>query len=150
MPGFFFPNYELKTRNESNKTLVYDELRKKWIILTPEENVRQHLWIYLNKEFNYPKSLITIEKKIIVNQLEKRFDLLVYNKEGNPIMIVECKSPKIGLNQNTIEQVLRYNIRLKARYLLITNGIDLYCAELNLKNGEMVYLKSIPFYNDIS
>ena len=149
MATLFFPNYNLKTRNESNKTLVYDELRKKWLQLTPEENARQHLWKYLNNEYHYPKSLMAIEKKIIINQLEKRFDLLIYNKSGTPLMIAECKSPTTKLNQSTLEQVLRYNIQLKATYLLITNGIELYCAHLDLKTGKMVYLKTIPVFHEI-
>ena len=150
MAAFFFPNYNLKTRNESNKTLVYDELRNKWLQLTPEENVRQHLWKYLNIEYQYPKSLMVIEKKIIINQLEKRFDLLIYNKSGNPLMIAECKAPTIKLNQSTLEQVLRYNIQLKATYLLITNGIELYCAHIDHKSGKMEYLNSIPMFHEIS
>jgi len=149
MADLFFPNFNLKTRNESNKTLVYDELRKKWLQLTPEENVRQHLWKYLNIQFEYPKSLMAIEKKIIINKLEKRFDLLIYNKTGNPLMIAECKSPKIKLNQSTLEQILRYNIQLKATYLLITNGIELYCCHVDFKSGKMEFLKTIPMFNDI-
>ena len=150
MPEFFFPKYTLKTKSENNKTLVYDELRKKLLQLTPEENVRQNLWIYLNKEFDYPKSLMVIEKKILVNKLYKRFDLLIYNKSGKPLMIVECKAPNITLDQKALDQTLRYNIKLKASFLLITNGIELYCSKIDFKYGKMTFLKKIPKFNEIS
>tara|TARA_B100002052_G_C15520670_1_gene435897 strand:- start:8 stop:460 length:453 start_codon:yes stop_codon:yes gene_type:complete len=150
MPDFFFPNYSLKTKNESNKTLVYDELRNKWIQLSPEENVRQHLWRYLNIEFNYPKSLMEIEKKVVVNKLEKRFDLLISNKSAKPLLIAECKAPNVKLNEKTLEQILRYNIQLKANFLLITNGIELFCSKIDFKKGNLSFLKKIPNFHDIS
>ena len=139
-----FPDYSFQLRDEGNKTLVFDELRKRWVILTDEENVRQHLWKYLHIEFNYPKGRIACEKKIIVNNLAKRFDLVVYNKKGNPEMVIECKSPKIKLTNDVLYQASRYNINLKAKYLLITNGLELKCCEINFKNGQVLYLDHLP------
>ena len=139
-----FPNYQFKLKDEGNKTLVFDELRNKWVILTDEENVRQHLWKYLHKEHNYPKGLMVCEKKIIVNSLTKRFDLVIYNKKGTPEILVECKAPSIELNQEVLNQALRYNINLKAKYIIISNGIEIKCCEISFKKGELIYLESLP------
>ena len=139
-----FPNYQFQLKHEGNKTLVFDELRNKWVILTEEENVRQHLWKYLHKEHNYPKGLIACEKKITINSLTKRFDLVIYNKKGTPEMVVECKAPSVKLNQDVLNQALRYNINLKAKYILISNGLDLKCCEINFQKGELIYLQQLP------
>ena len=111
-----FPEYPFKLKSEGNKTLVFDELRKKWVVLTKEENVRQHLWKYLHFQYKYPKSLMIAEKKVTVNSLTKRFDLLIFNNNGQPEIIVECKAPEIKITNDTLEQVLRYNINIKAKY----------------------------------
>ena len=139
-----FPNYSFQLKSEGNKTLVFDELRKKWVILTDEENVRQHLWKYLHFEFNYPKSLMICEKKITVNSLNKRFDLLIYNTIGNPEIIIECKAPSITLNEEVLQQALRYNFELKAKYIIISNGLELKCCEINHQKGELIFLDAIP------
>ena len=145
-----FPKYDFKTKNEGNKTLVFDELRKKWIILSPEENVRQHLWKYLFTEYNYPKSLMICEKKVVVNSLIKRFDLLIYNRDGKPMILVECKAPSIKLDQNVLDQVLRYNINLKCEFILLTNGIEIQCCKINFKTGAFSFLNKIPNFNENS
>ncbi|MFL2570372.1 MAG: type I restriction enzyme HsdR N-terminal domain-containing protein [Parvicellaceae bacterium] len=141
-----FPEYPFKLKSEGNKTLVFDELRKKWVVLTKEENVRQHLWKYLHHQYKYPKSLMIAEKKVTVNSLTKRFDLLIFNNNGQPEIIVECKAPEIKITNDTLEQVLRYNINIKAKYLILTNGVDLQCCEIDYKKGALNYLKYIPAY----
>ena len=105
-------SFSLKTKVVNSKEYLFDELRKKWILYTPEELVRQQFWKYLNLVKKYPKSLIAIERKIEINGLNKRFDLLVYDKQGKPNIIVECKSPKVKINQKTLDQVLSYQNKL--------------------------------------
>ncbi|MDG2370652.1 MAG: type I restriction enzyme HsdR N-terminal domain-containing protein [Flavobacteriales bacterium] len=139
-----FPNYNFKLKSEGNKTLVFDELRKKWVILTAEENVRQHVWKYLHHEYNYPKSLMICEKKITINSLNKRFDLLIYNNKGMPEIVIECKAPSISLDDSVLQQALRYNFELKAKYIILTNGLELKCCEINRLKGELNFLNSIP------
>ena len=144
MKALSFPKYNFKIKDEDNKTLIFDEFRKKWIVLTPEENVRQHLCRYLNKELDYPKGLISIEKQITVNSLTKRFDIVVYNNDGKPSLLVECKAPNIKLDTETLNQVLRYNIALKCNIILFTNGIDIHCCKVNFNDATISFLKNIP------
>ena len=149
MKALSFPNYNFKIKHEDNKTLIFDEYRKKWIILTPEENVRQHLCKYLNKELNYPKGLIAIEKQLKVNSLIKRFDIVIYNNDGKPSLIVECKAPNVKLDTKTLNQVLRYNIALKCDIILFTNGIDIHCCKVNFDDATISYLNEIPNYRNL-
>jgi hypothetical protein len=106
------------------QTFIFDFIRKKWLILTPEEWVRQHLLNYLVTEKKYPVSLIAIEKEIKLNDLKKRFDIVIYNTQMKPHILIECKAPFIELNTPVIEQVLRYNLVLRSGFVMITNGIS--------------------------
>ena len=141
-----FPKYNFKIKDEDGKSFIFDELRKKWIILTPEESVRQHLWMYLHKEKNYPISHMACEKTIKVNSLNKRFDLMIYDRSGTPFLIAECKAPNIKLDQKVLDQVLRYNIAIKCKYVIITNGIDIYCCNIDFSNAKISFLNEIPLY----
>ena len=116
------PGFRIKT--EDGRDLIFDPLRKKWIALTPEEWVRQNFIQYLLQVKNYPASLVALEKKIRLGELAKRFDILVYDRDHQPWMMVECKSTDIRLDQPVLEQVLRYNISVPVKYLVITNGND--------------------------
>jgi hypothetical protein len=139
--------YRLKSKVINSKEFLFDELRKKWILNTPEEKVRQFFWKFLHYEKKYPRSLIAIEKKIIVNQLTKRIDILVYDKNGNPNIIVECKSSDIKISENTMHQILNYQSSLRANFLVLTNGVDTYCLSIDHKLFKSDFLNTIPNYS---
>ena len=141
-----FPTYQFKIKSRENTNYIFDIIRKKYVVLTPEEWVRQHTLHFLIFEKKYPKSLIAIEKQQKVNNLIKRFDLLVFNKEGLPEIIVECKSQKIKIAQDSFDQIARYNLRLNAKYLVVTNGLQHYFCKLDHINQQYEFLKEIPNY----
>jgi hypothetical protein len=117
-----YPEPGFRIKKENDKDMLFDPLRKKWLLLTPEEWVRQNFVQYLIQVKDYPASLIALEKEIWLGELKKRFDILIYNKDHQPWMIVECKSGYIALNDETLQQALRYNISVPVEFLLITNG----------------------------
>ena len=117
------------------------------MVLTPEEWVRQHIVHYLISTKNYPISLIAVEKKVTVNKLTKRTDILVFNAQGNPHIIVECKAPSIKITQDAFDQIARYNLKLKANYLIVTNGLTHFYAYMDLDKECYVFLDEIPNYN---
>ena len=144
------PDYDFRMRKSTNKIEIFDEFRKKFVILTPEEWVRQNLLKYLHIEKNVPKSLIAIEKGLTVNRLKKRTDILVYNSKGITRMIVECKAPEIKINQNTFEQIARYNMTLKVDYLLVSNGLNHYCCKIDFANQGFQFIDNIPEFNTLN
>ena len=121
-----FPEPSFKIKQEEGRPYVFDEIRKAWLLLTEEEWVRQNFVNYLIDGLQYPSSLIALEKELVLNRLKKRFDVLVYNKNHEPWMLVECKAPTILLNDAVLQQVLRYNISIPVSYLVITNGKQTY------------------------
>lgn len=121
-----FPEPEFRTKREEGKDFIFDTLRRKWILLTPEEWVRQNFVQYLVKVKGYPAAYIAIEKEIRVGELKKRFDILIYNNNHQPWMLIECKAPEINLDENALHQVLRYNIAVPVSHILITNGTATY------------------------
>lgn len=141
------PTYKFKIKSNENKYAIFDIVRKKYVSLTPEEWVRQHFIHYLIEEKNYPISLIAIEKKITINKLTKRADILVFNAKGLPHIIVECKAPSINITQNAFDQIARYNLKLNANYLLVTNGLKHYYCKIDFSKEEYVFLDTIPDYN---
>ncbi|MDD5570323.1 MAG: type I restriction enzyme HsdR N-terminal domain-containing protein [Bacteroidales bacterium] len=140
------PEYEFIYKTDDSSTFIYDELRRKYISLTPEEWVRQNFIQHLIHDKKFPKSLIAIEKAVKYNKLIKRFDLLVYDKSGKPLVIVECKAPSVEISQNTFDQIARYNMTLKVKYLIVTNGINHYCCKMDYKKNDYSFLKEIPNY----
>lgn len=143
-----FPTYSFRFKNSENKVSIFDAIRKKFVILQPEEWVRQHCVNYLIKEKNYPKSLINIEKTLTINTLKKRYDIVVFNSDGSIFLIVECKAPKIAINQNTFDQIARYNLALNASFLMVTNGLNHYYCQMDFKNERYQFLKDIPEYKE--
>ncbi len=119
-----FPSYKFKTKSEQDIHYVFDSVRKKYVVLTPEEWVRQHIVQYLITEKKYPQSLIALERGLTVNGRKKRFDVLLFNKNGQPHLLIECKSPDIKINKVVFEQIAIYNSQFKAPYLLVTNGLE--------------------------
>jgi hypothetical protein len=127
-----YPPFDVRVKNEKGNTFIFDVIRKKWLVLTPEEWVRQHLINYLVNEKKFPASLIAIEKEIALNDLKKRFDVVVFDKKLQPYILIECKAPFINLDLSVAEQVLRYNLNLQSEFVMITNGVEDFI--LNKKN----------------
>lgn len=121
--GLKYPTFNIKVKHEGKKALVFDEIRKKWIMLTPEEWVRQHFINYVVTEKNVPRSLISVEKQITLNGTSKRYDAIIYSPQLKPLVLIECKAPDVPLTEQVAEQALRYNLQIGVNYLLITNGL---------------------------
>lgn len=141
-----FPKFSFRIKNRENKPAIFDEIRKKFVILQPEEWVRQHCVKYLLNTKNYPKSLLNVEKELSVNSLKKRYDIVIYNPDGSLFLIVECKAPSININQETFDQIAIYNLSLNAEYLMVTNGINHYYCQMDYENKRYTFLKDIPNY----
>jgi hypothetical protein len=138
-----FPKHQYKIKNEKGNDLIFDECRKQWFVLTPEEWVRQNFLQYLIQVKKYPASLIAIEKEISLGELKKRCDIVVY-REAKPWMIVECKETNVELSEAVIRQILNYNISLQVSYLVITNGTSTFA--LMLKNNEPEWIEELPVF----
>ena len=142
------PTYKFRIKSSENKLFIFDILRKKYVNLTPEEWVRQHFVHFLIKEKKYPISLIAVEKKLTINKLTKRTDILVFNNKGLPNIIVECKAPSVKITQETFDQIARYNLKLEANYLITTNGLEHFYCKMDTKNEQYIFLKNLPAYSD--
>ena len=142
-----FPEPQFRMKNEYGKQFIFDRLRKIWLLLTEEEWVRQNFVSFLVDNLNYPSALIALEKEIWLHDLKKRFDILVYNRDHKPWMLVECKEPKIKLNEQVLQQVLRYNISMPVEFIVLTNG----STTLGWKKeaGELKLLKAMPYWPDL-
>ncbi|MGY3795366.1 type I restriction enzyme HsdR N-terminal domain-containing protein [Aquimarina sp. 433] len=141
-----FPAYQFRFKSSENKISIFDRIRKKFIILNPEEWVRQHTIQYLIENKKYPESLINVEKLIKVNDLNKRYDIIIFNPDGSIYLIIECKSPTVKITQHVFDQIARYNLALNAEYLMITNGMNHYYCQLDYVEKRYSFLKDIPDY----
>lgn len=142
-----FPSYTFRFKNNENKVSIFDEIRKKFIILTPEEWVRQHIVHFLKNEKGYPKSLINVEKVLRVNGLNKRYDIVVFNPDGSIYILIECKAPIITISQDTFDQIARYNMTMKSDYLMVSNGLNHYFCQMDYENEKYIFLQDLPQYN---
>ena len=140
------PTYKFRIKNTKNKYLIFDIVRKKYVVLNPEEWVRQHIVHYLIEEKGYPISHIAIEKKLIINSLTKRTDILIFDTDGLPHIIVECKAPSVKITQDAFDQIARYNLKLNAKYLVVTNGLSHYYCAMDSEKEQFTFLESIPNY----
>lgn len=138
------PKYSLKFKKERNKTFVFDSIRKKYVVLTPEEWVRQNFIQFLIQDKGYPPSLIAVEMGIDVVNTKKRCDIVLYNNTGKPYIIVECKAPSIKITQDAFDQIACYNLNLKTDLLIVTNGLQHYTCTIDHKNQCYLFLKEIP------
>lgn len=138
-----FPAFKILIKNKDNKSHIFDVLRKKFVLLTPEEWVRQHVVNFLIKK-NISKNHIAIEKRILINNLTKRFDVLVYDRNGEVLLLIECKAPKVNLNQKVFDQVSIYNQHLNSKFLMITNGLSHFYLKVDKKNKKYVFLNKFP------
>jgi len=144
------PEYNFKIRtNQAGKNEIFDDFRKKFVIVTPEEWVRQNFMQYLKEVKKYPPMLMAIEKGIKVNNMQKRFDAVIHNRNGKPIMLIEFKSPDVKLTQKVMEQISRYNLSLDVNYLLISNGLSHYCCTIDKKTETFTFLDEIPDFNTL-
>ena len=146
MQNLNLPGIDLRIRNSVEKREVFDVIRKKFVSLTQEEWVRQHFLHYLINQKNVPASLIGVEKQIKFNRLKKRFDIVVFGKRGNPILIVECKAPEVSISQDVFHQIALYNMTLKVSYLLVTNGLEHFACYIDHDKSTYSFLKEIPDY----
>lgn len=146
MQNLNLPPYPFQLKSNEKHTLIFDEIRKKHVVLTPEEWVRQHFVQFLIQQKHYPISLIAVEKQLLINNLKKRFDILVFSSEGLPKIIVECKAPSVKITQKTFDQIARYNLKTKANFLVTTNGLEHYFCKLDSQNKQYIFLEDIPSY----
>lgn len=143
------PPFNINVKKIDGKLSVFDELRRKYVALTPEEWVRQHFINYLITEKGYPRSLISNEIQINLNQQKKRCDTVIYSREPSPLVIVEYKAPEVIITQHVFDQIVRYNIVLKVQYLIVSNGLSHYCCKMDYMNQSFKYLPDIPSYNEL-
>lgn len=143
LPGFSF-----KTRKTERGEEIWDEFRKKYVVLTPEEWVRQHFLKFLSTHLGYPRTLLKTEFEIRFNKLKKRPDIVAFARSGDPLMVVECKAPHVKITQETFKQAAIYNQTLKAGLLVVTNGLEHYCCEQNIDAGTFQFIEKIPAYID--
>jgi len=141
-----FPSYSFRFKNSENKVSIFDEIRKKFVILTPEEWVRQNVVRFLLEEKKYSKSYINVEKLIKINGLNKRYDIVVFQPDGKLFLLIECKAPEVSISQNTFDQIARYNMVLDAEYLMVTNGLNHYFCQMDFENEKYNFLKELPEY----
>jgi len=146
MQALNLPEYNFRIKTDGDKPLIFDGIRKKFVVLTPEEWVRQHFIEYLKKEKNYPETLMAVEKQIAVNGLQRRFDLLVYTRNGQPLLIAEFKAPEIKITQETFDQVVRYNMALRVEKVIVSNGLQHFACEIDYTKNSFSYLPEIPAF----
>lgn len=145
-----FKDYAFRFKNSDNRVSVFDEIRKKFIILTPEEWVRQHVVRYLLEEKKYPKSHINVEKIIKINGLIKRYDIVIFQPDGSIFLLVECKAPGITISQSTFDQIARYNMSLNAMHMMVTNGLNHYFCRMDYEQEKYFFLQDLPEYTPTS
>lgn len=139
-----YPPYQPKIKNEEGRDLIFDEIRKLWVTLTPEEWVRQNFLQFLLLEKKYPAALIAVEKNLKLGEMRKRFDIVVYDPHTLPWMLIECKKMNVQLDQSVLEQALRYNISLRVPYIVITNGN--YCLAFLNEKSQLTELTALPSF----
>ncbi|HQW06762.1 MAG: type I restriction enzyme HsdR N-terminal domain-containing protein [Flavobacteriales bacterium] len=144
------PDHGVKTKQGDHGRLVFDPFRRKWLDLTPEEWVRQHVLNYLVHDLQCPMAMVGVEVPLVLNGLSKRADIVVYGNGGQPVLIVECKSPSIKVDQRTFEQAARYNKTLQVRYLMVTNGLKHYCCAVDHERGSVDFLPRLPTYSTLT
>lgn len=140
------PSYSFKLKRVGEHTQIYDDIRRKWLVCTPEEWVRQHVVKWLESR-GYPQSLTAVEHALKLNGMTKRADVVVFGRNGKPFLLVECKAPEVKVNQQVLDQAARYNLTLGVPFLLLTNGLQHYCVALP-PEGQPSMLKELPAFPD--
>lgn len=142
-----FPGYNFSTKDQDGRAVIFDPARKKYVALTPEEWVRQHVIQYLHLEKHVPLSLISVETEIRLYKTRKRFDIAVFDRNGNPQLVVECKSPSVPVTPEVLDQVVRYNLSLKVSHLMLTNGLQHIYCQVDSSNNSIKILDDLPDFN---
>lgn len=143
------PPYSFKITGKPGEEKIFDIIRRRYVRLTPEEWVRQNFIRYLTEEGGYPAGLMGVEVTFTMNRLRKRADILIHNREGKPVMIVECKSYDVALDENVFDQIVTYNMRFRVPYLVVTNGMINYACKIDFENNSWEYLMVIPQYEEL-
>jgi hypothetical protein len=143
------PSYNFKIRKNNNNYEIFDSIRKQYASLSPEEWVRQNFIRFLVEEKKYPEMLIAVEKSIKLNRMIRRPDIVIYDKTTKAKLIVECKAPSVKIIQNTVDQIVRYNMTLKVDYLVVTNGLSHYCIQINYKENKYNFINEIPDFKEL-
>lgn len=146
MKALNLPVYNFKLIDKSGVRFIFDAIRKKYVALTPEEWVRQNFIQFLIQDKKYPASLIAVEIGLKYNQLKKRADVLVYNKLGAAYLMIECKAPEVKISQETFHQIAAYNMSFKVKYLVVTNGMDHFCCQMDYNENTYQFLQMIPAF----
>lgn len=149
MKSLNLPTYSFNIKLIEQRKYIFDFIRKKFVILTPEEWVRQNFLRFLVEEKKYPASLIAVELEFKLNKLSKRSDAVVYDKNAKPVLIAEFKAPEIKIDQKVFDQIARYNMKLNVDYLIVSNGLEHFCCKMDSSNNKYVFLKEVPEYNNL-
>ena len=144
MDNLNLPQFGHNIKHQGDKTVIFDVIRKKFVVLTSEEWVRQHFVHYLINQLNYSKSLINIETGLKYNQLAKRSDIIAYSRDSGPYLLVECKAPQVRISQSTFEQAAMYNKTIGARFVVLTNGLEHSCFTFSEASKKLEFLDHIP------
>ena len=147
-PQINWPPVSLRTRERDGRVWVFDEFRQKWVLFTPEENIRQHVAHYLVGQLGYPRGLVSLERQMKLNGLVKRWDILCFNAYAEPKVLVECKEPGVAISQSVFHQAMRYNLEMNAPYLLVTNGVKTYV--LHWENRQYKAVDHIPRFAELA
>lgn len=142
-----FPVYDFRFKSNENNVHIFDVIRKKFVVLQPEEWVRQHTVHYFTETKQYPKSHINVEKQLHINGLKKRYDIVVFNPDASIEILVECKAPEIKITQQVFDQIARYNMKLKAKYLMVTNGVTHFYCKMDFEQEKYHFLRHIPDFS---
>jgi hypothetical protein len=142
-----FPDYKFRIKNYDGKLVIFDPVRKKYVALTPEEWVRQHVVQYLKQEKQVPLSLISVESEIRLYKTRKRFDIAVFDRNGHARLVVECKAPSVPVTQEVLDQAVRYNLTLKVDFLVLTNGIQHIYCQIDTNKGVIRIINDLPDFN---
>jgi hypothetical protein len=143
------PQYSFKIKGKEGSEMILDPLRRKYVKLTPEEWVRQNFVQYLVNEGKYPAGLLGIEVNFLFNKLRKRVDILVHNRFGEPVMIVECKRPDVNIDDKVFDQIVTYDMKFKVPFIVVTNGMHHYACKIDYQEMKYEYLLVIPLYEDL-
>lgn len=143
------PTYSFSVKSEEGRSFIFDAFRKKYVLLTPEEWVRQHFLQYLVQDKKFPASLIAVEQEFRFNRMKKRTDILAYNSQGEPVFLVECKSPAVTVSNKVFDQIGLYNLSYNVPWLVVTNGLKHYCCRFDKESGQYRFTDRIPEWKEI-
>ncbi len=149
MRNLNLPAYDFQYRVEDGKRYILDIFRKKYVLLTPEEEVRQRFARYLVEEKGYPVSLMMTEFSLKLNEMIRRCDILVHKPAGKPAVLVECKAPGVKISRETFDQAARYNMVFRVKYLMVSNGLKHHCCHIDFVNQKVTFLAEIPEYGSL-